>query len=193
VSFQLSSPAKAGDPVRRGLSVQSLTPLEYWVARSSRAMTAMYDDRQAVSFSRRESPELCKFVVPLNCRGCRESQAPTAPAVPCAKKCAKNAHGFSYRCSQDIPAFPARWCYDFLRALPGEAAFLAPVAGGILPANVAPGSRRQDHTTSPYAASVSSDAEASDANSVHRIPCPTYRDDRETSLELGAGRGWLCP
>jgi hypothetical protein len=35
----LSSPAKAGDPVRRGFSVQSLASLEYWVARSSRAMT----------------------------------------------------------------------------------------------------------------------------------------------------------
>ena len=28
-----SYPAKAGDPVRRGLSVQSSTPLEYWVTR----------------------------------------------------------------------------------------------------------------------------------------------------------------
>ncbi len=38
--LNLSSPAKAGDPVRRGSSIQSLTSLEYWVARSSRAMTA---------------------------------------------------------------------------------------------------------------------------------------------------------
>src|SRR5437868_14829196 len=43
-----------------------------------------------------------------------------------------------------------------IRALPGEAAFLAPVADGKTSADVAPGSRRQDHTTSPYAASVSS-------------------------------------
>jgi hypothetical protein len=35
-----SSPAKAGDPVRRGLSAHALAPLEYWIARSSRAMTA---------------------------------------------------------------------------------------------------------------------------------------------------------
>jgi hypothetical protein len=33
-------PAKAGDPVRRGFSAQSPAPLEYWVARSSRAMTS---------------------------------------------------------------------------------------------------------------------------------------------------------
>jgi hypothetical protein len=30
---KLSSPAKAGDPVRRGFSVQSPTPLEYWITR----------------------------------------------------------------------------------------------------------------------------------------------------------------
>src|SRR5262245_32466174 len=35
----LSCPAKAGLPVRRGLSAQSPTSLEYWIARSSRAMT----------------------------------------------------------------------------------------------------------------------------------------------------------
>src|ERR1700730_9780916 len=35
-----SSPAHAGDPVRRGLSAQSLLPLEYWIARSSRATTS---------------------------------------------------------------------------------------------------------------------------------------------------------
>jgi hypothetical protein len=29
----LSSPAKAGDPVRRSLSVYSFASLEYWVAR----------------------------------------------------------------------------------------------------------------------------------------------------------------
>ena len=30
-----SSPAKAGDPVRRGLSIQSLLSLGYWIVRSS--------------------------------------------------------------------------------------------------------------------------------------------------------------
>jgi hypothetical protein len=34
-----SYPANAGHPVRRGFSAQSLASLEYWVARSSRAMT----------------------------------------------------------------------------------------------------------------------------------------------------------
>src|SRR5260370_19481299 len=31
--LQLSSPAQAGDPVRRGLSAQASTPLEYWITR----------------------------------------------------------------------------------------------------------------------------------------------------------------
>jgi hypothetical protein len=48
-----SYPAQAGYPVRRGLSVQSLTPLEYWVARSSRAMTS---ESVARSYSLHISP-----------------------------------------------------------------------------------------------------------------------------------------
>src|SRR5882757_709467 len=32
---QSSYPANAGYPVRRGLSIQSLAPLEYWIARRS--------------------------------------------------------------------------------------------------------------------------------------------------------------
>ena len=33
-------PREAGNPVRRGLSAITARPLEYWIARSSRAMTA---------------------------------------------------------------------------------------------------------------------------------------------------------
>jgi hypothetical protein len=35
-------PREGGDPVRGGLSALSLASLEYWVARSSRAMTAEF-------------------------------------------------------------------------------------------------------------------------------------------------------
>src|SRR5438477_9525391 len=45
----LSSSAHAGDPVRRGFSVQSLASLEYWVARSSRAMTPVVEDTPSPS------------------------------------------------------------------------------------------------------------------------------------------------
>ena len=33
-TYSLSSPAHAGDPVRRGFSAQALLSLEYWIARS---------------------------------------------------------------------------------------------------------------------------------------------------------------
>ncbi len=39
-THSLSSPAQAGDPVRRGFSAQALLSLEYWIARSSRATTS---------------------------------------------------------------------------------------------------------------------------------------------------------
>src|SRR5262245_11059409 len=53
-------PRACGDPVRRGFSVQSLLFLEYWVARSSRAMTT----ECAFAISRHVLPEDCIFVVP---------------------------------------------------------------------------------------------------------------------------------
>ena len=52
---QLSSSAKADDPVRRGFSVLSLVALGYWVVRSSRTMTAECES----SFSRHVAPEVC--------------------------------------------------------------------------------------------------------------------------------------
>src|SRR6476661_3703480 len=53
----------------------------------------------------------------------------------------------------------------------------ASVAGGTLPANLAPAPRRPNHTTSPYA----SGAYVYRALSVHRIS-PRVRDDREAPL-----------
>src|SRR5262245_31069133 len=94
-------------------------------------------------------PEFCKFGVPLEKRGRRESRAPTAPAAPCAKvekECTRVR-----QVQPRHPGFPRAMVLRLIRDLPGEAAFFAPVAGG-KSANVAPGSRRQDHTTSPYAA-----------------------------------------
>src|SRR4051794_21431299 len=52
--MQCCHPRAGGDPVRRGLSVQSSASLEYWVARSSRAMTT----GRMTTLSRRDAP-LC--------------------------------------------------------------------------------------------------------------------------------------
>jgi hypothetical protein len=48
------------------------------------------------------------------------------------------------------PAFPAQWFYGFLRALPGDRAWLPPSPADYS-ANLTPASGRQDHTTSPSA------------------------------------------
>ena len=49
-------------------------------------------------------------------------------------------------------------------------------------------SRRQDHTTSPSASS----AFVLRTQGVHRIPHPTFGDDRETPLFPGTGRAKKC-
>jgi hypothetical protein len=78
-----------GYPVRRGLSVQSLTPLEYWVARSSRAMTS---ESVARSYSLHMSPPSRGAMRPRFCmdrspdRGRRESRVLSAPAASRATK-----------------------------------------------------------------------------------------------------------
>jgi hypothetical protein len=76
------------------------------------------------------------------------------------------------------PAFPhASGFNGFLRALPGERAFLSP-SSALLLADLTPASRRQDHTTSPSASAPFVNPRCR----VHRIP-PRVRDDRDTPLE----------
>ena len=80
------------------------------------------------------------------------------------------------------PGIPARNGFNgFLRALPGDRAFLSPSLYGY-PQSLTPASRRQDHTTSPSASAPF----VLERIHVHRIP-PRVRDDRETPLR-GAER-----
>src|SRR2546429_2564759 len=97
----------------------------------------------------------------------------------------------AYRFSRNSPAFPTQWLYGLLRALPGERAFLPPSPlRSLLLKSLTPASRRQDHTTSPYALAHSS-ALARLNKSVHRIPRPTCRDDHDTPLLWARdGRGY---
>src|SRR6266536_6543310 len=91
----------------------------------------------------------------------------------------------AYRFSRNSPAFPTQWLYGLLRALPGERACLPPSLANCS-TSLAPASRRQDHTTSPYALAFSSGAKiAPDAKASIAFQ-PTHRDDRETPL-LWAG------
>src|SRR5216683_4931679 len=63
----------------------------------------------------------------------------------------QDAHEYSQRSHRKSPGIPARNGFNgFLRALPGDRAFLSP-SPAALAANLTPASRRQDHTTSPSA------------------------------------------
>src|SRR2546429_4252563 len=84
----------------------------------------------------------------------------------------------SIQVSGNTPTSPAQRLYGLLRALPGGAGLLSPSPlRSLLPKSLAPASRRQDHTTSPYAAEHSPLKRC-----VHRIPRPTCRDDGDTPL-----------
>ena len=127
----LSFPAKAGNPVRRGVSDESSRYLEYWIARSSRAMTAWVWLAGTASRSRGLSRP--SFVSSLRLkpsieRGRREDREPAGTrGHPCGWHRRRGCTA-AYRCSRDIPAFPAQWLDGLCRALPGERCTLAPVA-----------------------------------------------------------------
>jgi hypothetical protein len=63
---------------------------------------------------------------PPSNRGRRESRALTAPAVPCAKV-VKESTRVELQVQPRHPGFPRAMVLPLIRALPGEAAFLAPV------------------------------------------------------------------
>src|SRR5215468_1157298 len=83
--------------------------------------------------------------------GHREGRAPTAPAAPCAKVTKESTR--IRQVQPRHPGLPRAKVLRLIRALPGERPFLppSPMDQAI---GLTPGSRRQDHTTSPYAANV---------------------------------------
>src|ERR1700738_4268821 len=95
----------------------------------------------------------------------------------------------AYRFSGGSPAFPARWFYGLLRALPGDRAFLPPSLADVA-ANLMPASGHQDHATSPSASALF----VSQRFRVHRIP-PRV-DDVGQRPSVGRTRGsvpLICP
>jgi hypothetical protein len=145
------------DPVRRGLSIPSLVSLEYWIARSSRAMTvggygsdSIFKQQQTqlrdlAAGSARGLPEI---PYPQS-EGAGNAGRPMRPIAACAMIVVERT-----RVSQvtpESPGIPGAMVYGLFRALPGEPGFLATVASGIASANLTPASGRQDHTTSPSA------------------------------------------
>ena len=87
------------------------------------------------------------------------------------------------------PAFPARWCYGFLRARPGDRALLSPsLRDAKHHRELISASGHQAHTTSPSASSPL----VSRCQSVHRIPRPTFVTIAKRPLLWGTGRAKKC-
>src|SRR5204862_4015015 len=92
---------------------------------------------------------------PLVMRGRRESRAPTAPVDP-VRRSTRASHVRSTWANTTGTArtsrlSPRNGFTTYFVLSPGKRPFLPPLPAG-LTADVAPGSRRQDHTISPYAA-----------------------------------------
>src|SRR5713101_775866 len=110
---------------------------------------------------RRDAPELCMNLVPPLDRGRGERRMPVAPAASWAL-CIGKTHT-SKRVPRNHPAFPHAMVLTVSFALspvtglfchrrPRTNVVPKPGRGDITSANLTPASGRQDHTTSPYAA-----------------------------------------
>jgi hypothetical protein len=111
------------------------------------------------------------------------------------------AHKHSHHGHTGITRHSPRDGFNSLyRALPGDRAFLPPSPGGIAPQGLISASGYQDHTTSPYAAALSSgpiiikpDATASIASRAQRVvtiairPSQKARDGVSSKIDLPDG------
>jgi hypothetical protein len=98
--------------------------------------------------------------------------------------CAKETHT-SIQVQRRQSGLPCAMALRLISCSPRRPGFLAAVASVMrsIIASLTPASGRQDHTTSPYAASplVRAQKARDDVASVHRIPS-RVRDDRDTPL-----------
>src|ERR1700742_2796301 len=66
-----------------------------------------------------------------------EERVQGKPGAGCTRGSrATKSTGVGPQVNRSIPAFPARWCYAFLRALPGDRALLPPSPAAALAARV---------------------------------------------------------
>jgi len=117
---------------------------------------------------------------PLQTEGAGKAGCRLTPAVSCAKRTVIDAHEHTGSAETARPSPRNGFTTYFV---------LSPVSGlvchrhcaGYSPRNLTPASRRQDHTTSPYAFAHSSAlARLKQKRPSHSDP--THRDDRETPL-----------
>ena len=115
--------AKAEYPVRRGLSIPSLTP------RNTGSPAFAGDDGWPAQFrilAAQFTRGLPKRFAPQESEGAGNAGCalhPRSRVQNCAKKRTR-----AYRFSGGHPTFPAQWLYGLLRDLPGVSGFLASVA-----------------------------------------------------------------
>ncbi len=105
----------------------------------------------------------------------RRSRAPKHAGIPRA-----GAHGQTTTGEADHTGFP-RAMFDGLYVLSPVSGVVCHRRGVGLTTRLTPRSRRQDHTTSPYAADVSSGEQTRLTPQRPSQPAPTFRDDREAS------------
>jgi hypothetical protein len=80
-------------------------------------------ERHDLAVSRRPwRPSWCRKARPRNKEGAGKTGCRPHPWPACNKKSRRQ----SPQAQPNHPAFPARWCYGFLRALPGDRALLPP-------------------------------------------------------------------
>jgi hypothetical protein len=125
--------------------------------------------RHASAFSRRDTPEVCRKSPPGKQRAWGMPGARCTRSLVCAIG-SKYAHEYSQRATGNHPTFPHAMVYGLFRALPGDR-LSCHRRYADRSANLTPASRRQDHTSSPSAASNARQAR----RRVHRIP-PRVRD-----------------
>jgi hypothetical protein len=128
--------------------------------------TARTTSRHKPALSPRDAPELCKEPSPHKAEGAGNAGRPLRPQsrVQCVGSTRGSHHGHT-----GITRHSLRNGFNgFLRALPGDRAFLSPSPADGL-ASLTPASGRQDHTTSPSASAPF----VFGATRVHRTPPPT--------------------
>ena len=168
-----SCPAKAGHPVRRGFSFQSLLSLEYWVYRPSaqlrtrRVTTTKYD----FAISRHNAPEVCIFVWPSFQRAQGRPGACCTRGLACDLRITSCTRAYRAAGAFRPSLRNGFTAYFVLSPENGSFASVAREKLLLLP-DLTPAPRRPNHTTSPYAQA----AHVSRSSRVHRIS-PRVRDD----------------
>ena len=135
------------------------------------------------AFPRHDAPEFFDCPCPRMQRARGMPGARPAPMAPCTK--AKSTRALLTTGSADQSGIPRAAGFNgFLRTLPGDRAFLPPS-----PADHHPQTWRQRRGVRTTRLHRPQHCRSSfDKRCVHRIPRPTFSDDRETPLLKSAGR-----